>query len=165
MPFWLSCGFIFRIVKKSVQWRSKLVRNFWIWERTSSYGVVCQLGLTNIELGVQCLDVVSLLVGIIVALPFRWGSFQFPSVFFCVKELMLIGIIGVTWMSLLAVGKYNCELDIQFNLELMILVSLLGTDSAGVLEGLEGCSPVLSFHFGLDRKYSNISIRFVFCLI
>ncbi len=104
-------------------------------------------------------------MGIIVALPFRWGSFQFPSVFFCVKELMLIGIIGVTWMSLLAVGKYNCELDIQFNLELMILVSLLGTDSAGVLEGLEGCSPVLSFHFGLDRKYSNISITFVFCLI
>lgn len=103
--------------------------------------------------------------GIIVPLPFRWGSFQFPSVVFCVEELMLIGIIGVRWMSLLAVGKHNCKLDIQFNLKLMTLVSLLGTDSAGVLEGLEGCSPVLSFHFGLDRKYSNTSVTFVFCLI
>lgn len=85
------------------------MRNFWICERTSSYGVVCQLGLTIIELGVQCLDVVSLLVGHHPS-PFRWGSFQFPSVFFCVKELMLIGIIGVRWMSLLAVGKHNCKL-------------------------------------------------------
>lgn len=103
--------------------------------------------------------------GIIVPLPFRWESFQFPSVFFCMKELMLIGIIGVGWTSLLAVGKHNCKLDIQCNFKLMILVSLLGTDSAGDLEGLEGCSSVLSFHFGLDRKYSNISITFVFCLI
>jgi hypothetical protein len=76
-------------------------------------------------------------------------------VFFCIKELMLIGIIGVRWMSLLAVGKHNCKLDIQFNLKLTTLVSLLGTDSAGVLEGLEACSPVLSFHFSLDRNYSK----------